>query len=179
MDLVRFSNLIHEYFNPAEMRDLCFQLSIGYADLAGEIHTDRVRELTMYCHRHGRTAELLEKCRELRPHADWDSVVRATQNAPPTGQTADFGAPLPQTEAPRVPGMFWMPYPNMWYGPFDGFFILIMPMGGFQVWDPRVGYVPFPDPYRQIQRDVWVRLINTPFNVFVDMVGNVFGQYSP
>jgi hypothetical protein len=43
------------------------------------------------------------------------------------------------------------------------------------------GFIPYPDPYHQFQRNVWVRLINSPFNIYVDGTfnGYVFGQFSP
>jgi hypothetical protein len=77
--------------------------------------------------------------------------------------------------------MFWMTYPNTWYGPFYGYYIGWMVVGGFQVWHPMMGPMVYPDPYRQIQRNMWVRLFNTPFNVYVDGSPNgyVFAQYSP
>ena len=96
--------------------------------------------------------------------------------------TANIPANMPSGGLPpQAPGMFWMPYPNTWYGPFYGFFIGWMSVGGFQVWHPMFGPMAYPDPYRQMQRNIWVRLFNSPFNVFVDggPNGYVYAQYSP
>ena len=81
----------------------------------------------------------------------------------------------------KVTDMFWMAYPNTWYGPFDGFSIGWMPTGGFQVWHPMMGAIVYPDPFNQLQRNMWVRLYNTPFNVYVDggLGSYVYAQYSP
>jgi hypothetical protein len=94
--------------------------------------------------------------------------------------------PLPVDICPQVGGMFWMQFPNQWYGPFVGFagegdyFLAWEGMGGFYVWDPTYGEFSHPDPYAQMQRNSWLRLPNSPFNVCVDsQMGNVFGQYAP
>jgi len=191
MDLVKLSEQIAEYFNGEELADLCFRLGIAYENLPGTMHAARVRELVEYCRRHGRQSELIAACRQLRPHATWPEPG-ATLPQPPNSES--FGGPpvasttsnvpgaLPSgTLPPQVPGMFWMPYPNTWYGPFYGFFIGWMSFGGFQVWHPFYGAIPYPDPFGQLQRNTWVRLFNSPFNVYVDggPSGYVFAQYSP
>jgi hypothetical protein len=87
---------------------------------------------------------------------------------------------LPSSACPQVPGMFWMAYPNTWYGPFYGYFLAWDRAGGFYVWDPYLGQIPYPDPFVQVQRNAWLRLPNSPFNICVDgSTGNVFGQYNP
>lgn len=191
MDFVKLSDQITEYFNADELADLSFRLSIKYEDLAGATHSARVRELTDYCRRHNRLEDLVSTCRRLRPHVLWSDP----QTEPPgQGQTGGFD-PSPPThtgtnipgmmpagvQPPQAPGMFWMAYPNTWYGPFYGFYIGWMVMGGFQVWHPMTGPIVYPDPYHQLQRNMWIRLFNSPFNVFVDggPNGYVFGQYNP
>jgi len=180
MDLVKLSDLVYEYFNTSELKNLCFQLQIDYESLSGNNRRDKTRELTMHCHRHGRVDELIAKCQELRSHVDWEPPEEEF-DAPPVDQTGSFASPFPQNDALRVPGMFWMNYPDNWYGPFYGYYIMWLSVGGFQVWDPYRGVIPFPDPYRQTARNAWLRLPNSPFNIYVDgsPAGHVFGQYSP
>jgi hypothetical protein len=109
----------------------------------------------------------------------------AQSSGTPEVQQADpsqFTQPpaLPATTCPRVPGMFWLAYPNVWYGPFYGYALMLNSAGGFYVWDPYQGAMPYPDPFKQIQRSSWLRLQNSPFNVCVEgSTGYVFGQYSP
>lgn len=192
MDFVKLSDQITEYFNAEELADLSFRLGIPIENVAGVTHPARVRELTDYSRRHGRLNDLVETCRKLRPHVLWaePSVTSQTQNAqqdafgsaPPANAGSNVPAMMPAgVQPPQVPGMFWMAYPNTWYGPFYGYFIGWMAMGGFQVWHPFTGPIVYPDPYHQVQRNMWIRLFNSPFNVFIDgsSTGHVFGQYSP
>jgi len=103
-----------------------------------------------------------------------------TRTQQPTSWQAMQPPALPASTCPRVPGMFWLAYPNTWYGPFYGYFLAWDRMGGFYVWDPYLGQIPYPDPFVQVQRNAWLRLPNSPFNICVEGVtGNVFGQYSP
>lgn len=63
--------ILREYFNDGELRDLCSDLRIDYESLPGQGKDDRARELVDYARRHGRTGELVAECRRLRPKADW------------------------------------------------------------------------------------------------------------
>lgn len=89
----------------------------------------------------------------------------------------------PDSTCAVVPGMFWLGQPNIWYGPFFGYAIAWNGPGGFYVGHQSSGQPAFyPDLYAsgQAQRNVWLRLPNSPFNICVDsLAGNVFGQYSP
>ena len=191
MTFVQLSDQINDYFNAEELEDLCFRMSIQYDNLPGNTNSAKARELTEYCRRHGRLSELVTHCRKLRSHVLWAEPETPQQINEQTNVFGDPGsgtpgANIPTTlpggpQPPQVPGMFWMVYPNTWYGPFYGFFIGWMAMGGFQVWHPMMGPIMYPDPYSQIQRNMWVRLFNSPFNVYVDggPSGYVFAQYSP
>lgn len=89
----------------------------------------------------------------------------------------------PNSTCAIVPGMFWLSQPNIWYGPFFGYAIAWNGPGGFYVGYYASGQpIFYPDQYAsgQAQRNVWLRLPNSPFNICVDSLrGNVFGQYSP
>lgn len=114
-------------------------------------------------------------------HGDDTSPGQTPASTP--GQSPAFVQPptLPDHTCPSIAGMFWMSMPNTWYGPFNGFAISWQSGGGFFIWNPYAsGVVPFPDPYAQVQRNTWIRLTGTPFNICVDSTaGRVFGQYSP
>jgi hypothetical protein len=102
----------------------------------------------------------------------------------PTPNTVDLSQPLTPTRnyaCPTVAGIFWLPYPNIWYGPFGhGYAVGWYSSGGFGVWNPNLYQtVNYPDPYKQAQRNVWMNLTGSPFNVCIDSYGNVYGQYWP
>lgn len=191
MSFVQLSDQINDYFNAEELADLCFRLGIEYENLPGGTKSARARELADYCRRHGRVDDLIATCRQLRPHVLWTdpetaptpSPEQANFGGPPTGlPTSNIPTTLPGGQLPpQVPGMIWLAFPNTWYGPFFGYFIGWMSVGGFQVWHPLMGPMVYPDPFRQLQRNMWVRLFNSPFNVYVDggPNGYVYAQYSP
>lgn len=89
-------------------------------------------------------------------------------------------APQQSYACTTVAGMFWIPQANTWYGPFYGYAIGWYSSGGFGVWNPYTSQtVNYPDPYRQAQRNMWMNLTGSPFNVCIDTHGNVYGQYWP
>lgn len=61
--------LLTDRFNASELRDLCFDMHIDDESLPGESKRDKARELTLYCQRHNRYAELVTECQRLRPDA--------------------------------------------------------------------------------------------------------------
>jgi hypothetical protein len=101
---------------------------------------------------------------------------------PPNGFTSHPA--LPASTCPVLQGMIWLQNPNLWYGPFaGGEGLSFSSAGGFNVWDPKKlniygsfgAVITYPDPYLQIQRNVWVPLQQSRFSVCVDGYGNVFG----
>jgi len=101
--------------------------------------------------------------------------------APNVGQFNQPPAPTQHYACPTVAGIFWIPYPNIWYGPFGyGYAIGWYSNGGFGVWNPYMYQtVNYPDPYRQAQRNKWMNLTGSPFNICIDSAGNVYAQYWP
>lgn len=59
-------------FNESELRGLCFDLDITYEDLSGQNRQDKLRELITYSERRQRLPELVNRCQELRPQANWE-----------------------------------------------------------------------------------------------------------
>lgn len=91
---------------------------------------------------------------------------------------------LPTSACPGVQGMFWMQYPNAWYGPFaGGDAISFGSAGGFFVYNAQVpndfgtlgAVATYADPYAERPRNVWVPLLQSRFTVCVDDSGRVFG----
>lgn len=61
-----------EAFSLSELKDICFDLEIDYESLPGHDHlTGFVRELLAYAGRVGRLNELVQVCRDERPHLAW------------------------------------------------------------------------------------------------------------
>jgi len=58
-------------FGDEELRLLCFDLGVDYADLPAEGKDGKARELVGHMERRGRTSELAETCRKLRPNVEW------------------------------------------------------------------------------------------------------------
>ena len=66
----KLRSALGRYFDEGELRDLCaFELNIDYESLSGPGKRDKIRGLILYCERFGRTHELEQACRRLRPHA--------------------------------------------------------------------------------------------------------------
>jgi hypothetical protein len=68
--------MIEEYFNDNELRTLCFDLNIDYESLPAEGKAGKARELVAYAQRHKLTDDLIERCRELRPHNAWLDIYQ-------------------------------------------------------------------------------------------------------
>jgi formylglycine-generating enzyme required for sulfatase activity len=84
--LAQIRDLIHQYFDLSEFRDLCYRLGISYYDLPGENLPDRMWELVLRVSREGRLTDLLSFCAHLRPHIDWPDLAQpvALDTTPPT-----------------------------------------------------------------------------------------------
>lgn len=67
--VVAFRDALLSTFDIDELKDVCFRLDIDYDDLGGETKSAKARELIEFTLRHGRFAELVDLCRQLRPGA--------------------------------------------------------------------------------------------------------------
>lgn len=74
-DIATVSRYLDEYFNEDELGDLTFGLNVKYENLPGDTKSWKARELVDYMRRHGRLYELIETCREKRPHVPWPFLV--------------------------------------------------------------------------------------------------------
>jgi hypothetical protein len=71
VDRVKLRQILIDYFNEDELRDLCFDLSIDYENLPGANKVGKARELIAFVERHGRFQELVEHTQYLRPNITW------------------------------------------------------------------------------------------------------------
>lgn len=69
--LAQLRDQITSCFNKSELYNLAFDLGIYHEELPGDTLSDQARELVAYCVRHGLVKQLVQRCRELRPHAKW------------------------------------------------------------------------------------------------------------
>jgi tetratricopeptide (TPR) repeat protein len=80
-----------ESLSEGELRDLCFDLGVEYADLPGEGRADKARELVRHLDRRDRISQLIEVGKRLRPDVLWEapSVLPQSQiphNLPPRSE---------------------------------------------------------------------------------------------
>ena len=70
-DRSQLREMLTKHFDEEELRDLCADLKIEYADLPATGRAGKIRELIAYMERHVRLRELVERCRELRSRVEW------------------------------------------------------------------------------------------------------------
>ena len=68
MDRIRLRQVLIDYFNDDELRDLCFDLGIDYENLAGAGKAGKARELIAYAQRRGTLEDLARQVKSLRPN---------------------------------------------------------------------------------------------------------------
>ncbi|MCA9874166.1 MAG: NACHT domain-containing protein, partial [Anaerolineales bacterium] len=68
-------DLLDQHFNDAELRQLCFDLTVEYENLPGDTRLAKAQALVQHCLRHNRLPELADRCRELRPTTTWPDVA--------------------------------------------------------------------------------------------------------
>jgi non-canonical purine NTP pyrophosphatase (RdgB/HAM1 family) len=69
---VRLQQLIARHFNKTELADLFYALEIDPEEILTKvIKREQVRELILFCDRHGRIPDLLEACLNERPNVAW------------------------------------------------------------------------------------------------------------
>ena len=69
--LAQLHQNIAAYFGDEELRSLCFDLGVDYADLPAENKDGKARELVAYMEHRSCIPELVEMCRKLRPTVEW------------------------------------------------------------------------------------------------------------
>ncbi len=67
--LKKMRDCIVAHFDLGEFRTMCFDLGVSFDELEGEGLDDKARELVLFMNRNGRCPELVDYCRQKRPHA--------------------------------------------------------------------------------------------------------------
>jgi hypothetical protein len=73
-------DLLVEFRNDGELCDLCFDMNMDYEGLNGENKADKARELIAFCERRQVIADLVARCRELRPNTSWEGEYELAQD---------------------------------------------------------------------------------------------------
>jgi len=72
--LTRLRQTLVTHLDDSELRTLCFDLRIDYADLPGEGRASKARELLAYLDRRDRIPELLSVGQQMRPDIHWSQT---------------------------------------------------------------------------------------------------------
>lgn len=67
IDRIKLKQILVDYFNDDELRDLAFELTIDYESLPGAGKSGKARELVAFAERRGRFAEVVALVHRLRP----------------------------------------------------------------------------------------------------------------
>lgn len=103
-----------------------------------------------------------------RPSVTTNSNPKSTGTLPQQNETSMT------TNCPYDPLGVYLPNANTWYGPIGNTDYYLGYNYGFWTWSAGNGYLSFPDPNGQIQRNLWLNLISTPLAVCVDDTNHVF-----
>ncbi len=100
-DLTELRAKLVELFSLDELRLLCSDMGIKHENFPPAL--DRfIQELIAYCERTGRTADLLDRCRKLRPQAALDGLhQRVLAHAEPAAPPASPPNAVPSTLPPQ------------------------------------------------------------------------------
>ena len=80
VDRTKLREILVDYFSDGDLRTLCFQLGVEYADLGPGGRADRARELVIYFDRRRRLHRLAEEGQKLRPDAPWEDPSKRPQS---------------------------------------------------------------------------------------------------
>jgi hypothetical protein len=74
VDRTKLREILVEYFSESDLRNLCFQFDVDYADLGRGGRADKARELVIYFHQRRRLHALVEEGKKLRPDVPWEDA---------------------------------------------------------------------------------------------------------
>ena len=86
--LVGLRRILTTRFGETELRDLCFDLGVGYEGLPGVGTGDKARELIAHLDRHDRIPHLIALCKQTRPDIAWEQPFEAAGAASSFHSTA-------------------------------------------------------------------------------------------
>lgn len=75
MTLPNLRDLLNQYFDNNELRQLCLDLSIEYENLPGDTRSAKAQALVEYCLRRQRLPDLIQQCAQQRPAITWPDVT--------------------------------------------------------------------------------------------------------
>ena len=84
--LIQLRQILTTCFDEGELRTLCFDLGLDYANLPGDGKANKARELITHQENRGRLAQLIAAGRQLRPDIPWDDLLPAIEDANPGSQ---------------------------------------------------------------------------------------------
>lgn len=93
-------------FNEEEVQELCYYLNIDFDDLPAIGRAGKIRELILFCDRNGRYEELIDICKQLRPHREWPKSGSGNKEQT-EGRERNKFAHEPEV-VPIESGPFWM-----------------------------------------------------------------------
>jgi hypothetical protein len=76
MNRSQLRQILVDHFDDDELKTLCFELQIEYADLPSASRKGKARELVTYLERRDRLPELVEIGKAMRPNAPWESLSK-------------------------------------------------------------------------------------------------------
>ena len=79
--LIQLRHVLATRFGDGDLRTLCFDLGLDYADLPGDGKANKARELIAHQEKRGRIAQLVRAARRLRPDVRWDDLLPAIEAA--------------------------------------------------------------------------------------------------
>ena len=79
--LIQLRHILSTRFDEGDLRTLCFDLGLDYANLAGDGKANKARELIAYHENRGRLADLIAASKQLRPDIPWDDLLPAIEHA--------------------------------------------------------------------------------------------------
>jgi hypothetical protein len=74
VDRTRLREILVDYFSDSDLRDLCFELGVDYANFGPGGRADRARELVIYFDLRRRLHRIVEEGRKLRPDVPWEDT---------------------------------------------------------------------------------------------------------
>jgi hypothetical protein len=79
VDRSKLREILVNYFSDTDLRNLCFELDVQYADLGPGGRADRARELVIYFDQRRRLHRLVEEGQKLRPDVPWEDPSERPQ----------------------------------------------------------------------------------------------------
>lgn len=100
---IKLLNVCVERLSVSDLRNICYYLRVGYENLEGGIHADKVRELILYLETRGRLHEIAQAGQEYRDDIDWGEFFPGQVAAKPRRGGPQQRGGVEQHEGPTLP----------------------------------------------------------------------------